>query len=203
MERMSNKIDQREVFKSLAKFQQEVPVLLKGSEAYGYKYIQLGHMIAQINPLLKKHGLGFTQLVNGKGLTTVLFHAESGQCIQAHCDIPEATMKGMNAFQTAGAGITYFRRYALGALLGIITDKDTDANIYKSTTKQEVKKLEDNTITKATLNINDKEIWKKVLSYIAENKSQGLPSIVKTLERKYKVTADVKKEIHKQLKSAK
>ena len=34
---------------------------------------------------------------------------------------------GINAFQVYGSAITYFRRYALSSLLGIITDKDTDA----------------------------------------------------------------------------
>ena len=34
----------------------------------------------------------------------------------------------MNAFQVYGSAITYFRRYALSSMLGIITDKDTDAS---------------------------------------------------------------------------
>jgi molecular chaperone GrpE (heat shock protein) len=33
----------------------------------------------------------------------------------------------MNIFQSAGAGVTYFRRYSLSCLLGIVTDVDTDA----------------------------------------------------------------------------
>jgi len=33
----------------------------------------------------------------------------------------------MNIFQTAGSGITYFRRYALSSMLGIVTDVDLDA----------------------------------------------------------------------------
>ena len=76
-------MESKNIYKALADFQQEVPVLLKGTDGYGYKYIQLEHIIAQINPLLKKHNLGFTQLVDGEGnyhgLTTILFHHPSGE----------------------------------------------------------------------------------------------------------------------------
>ena len=35
--------------------------------------------------------------------------------------------KGMNEFQVLGSAVTYIRRYALSSMLGIVTDKDTDA----------------------------------------------------------------------------
>jgi hypothetical protein len=34
----------------------------------------------------------------------------------------------MNEYQSFGSGITYYRRYALSAALGLVTDKDTDAS---------------------------------------------------------------------------
>ena len=33
----------------------------------------------------------------------------------------------MNDYQAYGSGVTYFRRYALSSMLGLITDKDIDA----------------------------------------------------------------------------
>jgi hypothetical protein len=33
----------------------------------------------------------------------------------------------MNDYQAYGSGITYYRRYALSSMLGLVTDKDTDA----------------------------------------------------------------------------
>ena len=33
----------------------------------------------------------------------------------------------MNEFQVLGSAITYIRRYALSSMLGLVTDKDTDA----------------------------------------------------------------------------
>ena len=115
------------IFKALADFQQECPVIHKGTTGYGYTYADLPQILEVINPLLKKHGLGFTQLLTEEGLLTVIFHAKSGECIEGTCPIPATTLKGMNDYQSFGSGITYYRRYALSSALGIVTDKDTDA----------------------------------------------------------------------------
>ena len=191
-------MEKKNIYKALAKFQQEVPVLLKGTDGYGYKYIQLEHIIAQINPLLKKHDLGFTQLIDGSGLTTVLFHHPSGEDISSSCIIPECDMKGMNKFQSAGAGITYFRRYALSSMLGIISDQDTDAKVY--TTVAPKIKVKSEAITKVTLEVDSKD-WINVLKYISnsEIKALGLPVIVEQLQKKFNITAKTKKELSKHI----
>ena len=125
---MENKV---ELFKAIARFQQEAPVLLKDTDGYGYKYVTFDHIVAQIKPQLLKCNLGFTQLVEGRGLTTIVFHTESGESIEGTAEIPDIDMKGMNKYQSFGAGITYYRRYALSSMLGLLSDKDVDANIYK------------------------------------------------------------------------
>lgn len=117
----------KNLFKALADFQQEVPVIHKGTQGYGYSYADLPKIFEVINPLLKKHGLGFTQLINGQKIVTVLFHVESGERIDSETDIPMIQLKGMNDYQSFGSGITYYRRYCLSTILGIVTDKDTDA----------------------------------------------------------------------------
>jgi hypothetical protein len=118
----------KHLFKALADFQQEVPVIHKGTQGYGYSYADLPKIFEVINPLLQKHGLGFTQLINGQQIVTVLFHFESGESIESKTDIPQGVqLKGMNDFQVLGSAITYLRRYALSSILGIVTDKDTDA----------------------------------------------------------------------------
>lgn len=121
----------KNLFKSLASFQQEVPVIHKGTQGYGYSYADLPKILEVINPLLKKHGLGFTQqLTNNEGqncLKTVVFH-ESGEFMESECMIPYVQLKGMNDYQGFGSGVTYFRRYALSSALGLVTDKDTDAS---------------------------------------------------------------------------
>ncbi len=119
----------KNLFKALADFQQEVPVIHKATQGYGYTYADLPKIFEAINPLLKKHGLGFTQLINGTDLITILFHVESGEVIESKTAIPQnVQLKGMNDYQVLGSAITYLRRYALSSLLGIVTDKDTDAS---------------------------------------------------------------------------
>lgn len=118
----------KNLFKALADFQQEVPVIHKATQGYGYSYSDLPKIFSVINPLLKKHGLGFTQLINNEGVNTILFHVESGEEIESTTPIPQnVQLKGMNDFQVLGSAITYIRRYAISSMLGIVTDKDTDA----------------------------------------------------------------------------
>ncbi len=61
-------------------------------------------------------------------LKTVLFHIESGEMIDSETLIPYVQLKGMNDYQSFGSGVTYFRRYCLSSILGLVTDKDTDAS---------------------------------------------------------------------------
>ena len=119
----------KNIYKALAKFQQEVPVILKATSGYGYQYADLPAIFEVINPLLKNNGLGFYQAVNGTKIKTVIFHIESGETIESETDIPQGvSLKGMNDFQVLGSAITYIKRYALSSLLGLVTDKDTDAS---------------------------------------------------------------------------
>jgi len=53
--------------------------------------------------------------------------------------------------------------------------------------------------THYTLDVGD-DNWEKVMTYVATNKKLGLETIIKQLSRKYKVTANVKKEINKVIK---
>jgi len=134
----------KNLFKALAEFQQSVPVIFKDTTAGPYKYADLPAIFEIINPLLKSHGLGFCQLIQGTQLETIVFHVESGEQIKSMTDIPQGIqLRGMNDFQVLGSAITYLRRYALSAALGLVTDKDTDAGgeQTKATPKSDTKWL--------------------------------------------------------------
>jgi hypothetical protein len=122
----------KHLFKALADFQQEVPTIHKGTQGYGYSYSDLPAIFKVINPLLQKHGLGFIQSINSNDgdnyLNTIVFHSESAEKIESNTLIPIVSLKGMNDYQSFGSGITYYRRYALASMLGLVTDKDTDAS---------------------------------------------------------------------------
>jgi hypothetical protein len=91
---------------------------------FGNKYATLAAIVEAVAPALHKAGLAVVQLVTGPGrVKTVLCHT-SGQYISAEVELPP--VKGDP--QAAGSAITYARRYALPAILGIATDEDDDGN---------------------------------------------------------------------------
>ena len=126
----------KNLFKALAEFQYEVPVILKETTAgqgnFSYQYSDLPAIFKVINPLLQKHGLGFTQVTEFKDghdyLVTILFHVESGETMETRLRLMlDVELKGQNIFQSYGSQLTYFRRYGISQILGLVTDKDTDA----------------------------------------------------------------------------
>jgi hypothetical protein len=128
------------------------------------QYVSLDNLLNVIRPLLSENGLVVVQQLAGEYMTTVLYHS-SGQFIGANMPFnPMNGNKGTNALQELGGGITYAKRYSLGALLQISVDVDTDANnspIQKEQlTKSSKKKVE----TIAQLN--------KIVDWIAEDFSR-------------------------------
>ena len=65
------------------------------------------------------------------GLVTKLTHAESGQWQSslAVVPLPKADPQGV------GISMTYMRRYALSAMLGIVTEEDTDGELPQNRSK--------------------------------------------------------------------
>jgi len=117
----------KNLIKSLSDFQNECPIIHKDTKGHNYTYADLPQIFSVINPLLKKHKLCFTQLLENDGIKTILFHVESGEQLESFTQIPKVKLGNMNDYQAYGSGVTYFRRYALSSMLGIITDKDIDA----------------------------------------------------------------------------
>ena len=106
------------------------------------RYADLGSIIEAARPVMTKNGLTFTQLVyrdeTGIGVETVLMHA-SGEWISSRLSVEVGEERGKSTAQVAGSVITYLRRYALAAILGIYADEDTDGNGHeKQPQKREV-----------------------------------------------------------------
>ena len=182
------------LFKALAEFQQKVPAIHQNTKGFSYTYANLAQIFETINPLLKESGLGFTQLLGNnelgfKTIETNIFHAESGESISSTMIIPnDVTLKGMNEFQITGSAITYYRRYSLSAILGLVTDKDTDAAGEQQ--KAPAKKAPRKPIKKDVLNSSHK-VWKNVVV--------GLKSgyTIEQVKAKYEVSKEVEEELLK------
>src|SRR5271169_2681095 len=110
---------------ALTKFQKDVENVPKDAvnPFFKSKYASLENVIATVRPHMAKHGLSFSQFPDGDGLTTVLMHS-SGEWLQATSKMTpkDATPQGQ------GSAITYLRRYALSAVLGLATEDDDDGN---------------------------------------------------------------------------
>jgi hypothetical protein len=117
----------KNLIKALSEFQNECPIIHKDTKGHNYTYADLPQIFSVINPLLNKHKLCFTQLLENDGIRTILFHVESGEQLESFTTIPLVKLGSMNEYQSYGAAVSYFRRYCLSSCLGLVTDKDTDA----------------------------------------------------------------------------
>src|SRR3990167_1270934 len=115
----------KELATALVEFQKEVEAVKKDGTNPFYKstYATFQNVIETIREPLAKNGLSFSQAPDGDGLCTILMHT-SGEFIKA---TGKMTPKD-NTPQGQGSAITYMRRYALSAILGIATEDDDDGN---------------------------------------------------------------------------
>lgn len=108
-------------------FQSKMGKILKESrnDFVGNAYASLPHVLESIIPILQESGLVFTQFPIGKhSLTTLLAHPQSGEWIRGSYEMTPLKQDP----QGVGSAITYMRRYALSAVLGLNIDKDDDGN---------------------------------------------------------------------------
>ena len=164
MENRNEKVG-TELLKAIMQFQEECPILYKDSSSYSGNYVGLTKVDATIKPLLRKHGLIYTQFLTGVSVNTTVWHVETGQHISESFEIPDVQpSKGMNGYQNIGSGITYIRRYALCSALGVIADADKDASGLVLSTDEYVSEL------KGCQNIEELEnLYKSLSSTIKRN----------------------------------
>jgi len=125
-----NKSDSiNEIAIALSAVQGEIKDVHKEKSGYGYKYADLSQVLDIARPLLHKHGLAITQLCGSADekvtVETVLMHT-SGQWLSGTIEMLPEKGKGRSSAQDVGAVISYARRYALAAIIGV-TQTDNDA----------------------------------------------------------------------------
>lgn len=113
-----------EIAKALGQFQYSIGSISKDATNpfFKSKYATLEHIITSTKDALAKNKLTYSQFPDGEGLTTILMH-ESGEWIKATMTVHMGAKP-----QDQGSALTYARRYALSAVLGIATDEDDDGN---------------------------------------------------------------------------
>lgn len=123
---MEKSLSIKEIATALCNFQGSIAKIIKTetNPFFKSKYADLPAILDSIREPLKDNGLSFVQFPSGEhALTTLLMHT-SGEWIQDTFSMTPAK----NDPQGLGSVITYQRRYALGAILGLSIDEDDDAN---------------------------------------------------------------------------
>ena len=115
---------------ALLKVQKELPKLKLNKEGAGqvgsrsYSYLTLEDLHAEVLPLLNKHGLVWVTLPVADGLACKLWHASDADRIEFL--IPYGLGDTFTP-QELGSAISYARRYALMAAVGVVPhDEDDD-----------------------------------------------------------------------------
>lgn len=114
----------------------EAKVELKSGGSYEHKFADLPGILATVRPVLGKHGISFMQVpsqINGSNyLVTRLMHG-SGQWIQSALPLSPIGER----IQAWGGQITFLKRYALSAILGVAGENDDDdANAWVGNTAE-------------------------------------------------------------------
>tara|TARA_R110000796_G_scaffold139823_3_gene255954 strand:+ start:1417 stop:1965 length:549 start_codon:yes stop_codon:yes gene_type:complete len=113
------------------KVSQQLPVFKNEKKGFKFKYTELDTITKALHPILKSTEIGYTHTTNFKDglntLTTTVFDLFSGESISSTLVIPEGVkLAGMNDYQSLGSALTYFRRYTLLIIFGILTGDDVD-----------------------------------------------------------------------------
>lgn len=177
---------------ALAKFQgsleqpslnSEVKVRTKTGGEYKFKYADLSECKRAAKQPLADNELSVCQLIEDDySIRTILLHS-SGQWISSKVRMPSNTADA----QSIGSAITYAKRYAFCAILGIVADDDEDANIASGNTAQkELPKELPKKLPKKTANSR----VKKELTRDHLNNESAMKSISEWLYNKEKIAKE-------------
>lgn len=135
---------EKTIYSRIIDFQKSMPTIKKDetNPFYKSKYAPLDSIQKAIQEPLANAGLGYIQEATNEGLKTVLFDVDGNT---KEFNYP-AVFQGKP--QEIGSTMTYAKRYALTACLGLIIEgEDDDGNTAQNSQKQEYKKPQTQTTT--------------------------------------------------------
>jgi len=112
-----------------------VTVKMASGGSYQFAYAPLDTILHAVRPALAANGLALTQLLGDGKLVTRLLHAGGGSLDSV---LPLSSMADPQKF---GSLLTYLRRYAITALLGVAAEEDDDGNHAVGNHAEPAKKL--------------------------------------------------------------
>lgn len=166
--------EKKSIYQRLVAFQGESPITKKDEENpfYKSKYAPLDAIQEAIQPVLARHELGYMFQPTSEGLKAILFDVDDNTIEFVY----PANLSGKP--QEIGSNITYAKRYALTAMLGlIVADEDDDGN--KANDQKEAKVEKKNTkpwfnfpeLTEFKTRIKNQDV-KQMTAYVNDINSQ-------------------------------
>lgn len=123
------------IYARIYELQQECPIVGKSAQGYNYKYTPLDQLWDAVRPLFAKQRIGWTcesgyTTVKGDDMTPAFIYGTM-KVIVYNVDKPEQRIVNEYAYrmdkpQDVGKCETYYRRYALLKILGIVSGGEDD-----------------------------------------------------------------------------
>lgn len=166
----------------LLEFQKLIRSVSKDSKGYGYTYASLDNIVETITPALEKAGLGYMHTFSDNTIICTIFNKE-GETINSELSLVIDNAGKMSASQQQGSAITYARRYTLSAILGLVTDEDTDGATMTPKTSQNTSTRQ-NIKPKSVVKTGD-DTYLKIID--AFEKYSDFDSLKKQVQAKYSI----------------
>jgi hypothetical protein len=122
----------KNLLKSLASFQQEVPVIHKATQGYGYSYADLPKIFEVINPLLKNTDLDSLRHYTQRRCQLHCYNGIPRRDWRTHRKLNSYSLRSVERYERLS--VLRFRCDVLPSLcisvlhFRLVTDKDTDAS---------------------------------------------------------------------------
>jgi hypothetical protein len=166
----------KELLSKISEVKSEIGTLSKNASNpfFKSKYLDLGEILSNLEPILQKHKLLLLQPVLDNSVYTEIHDLESGEIIKSAIPLPN-----IQDPQKIGSAITYYRRYSLQSLLALQTDDD-DGN--KASQKEVAKDAtaEISKLLESSKDISELETNYKSLSESDKKKFANLTTAIKT-----------------------
>ena len=98
-------------------------------------YVSLDSIVEKLTPYLDKHNLLITHFTHNSEIVTKVIDTDEEWEVESRFPLIDS-----NDPQKLGSCITYAKRYNLGQIFNIITDRDDDGNEASEVEKKEIKK---------------------------------------------------------------
>lgn len=168
----------KELLKKIALVKTEIGTLSKNASNpfFKSKYLDLGEILTNLEPLLAKHNLLLLQPISSVCVSTEIYDTESGDKVTSCIPLPQITDP-----QKIGSAITYYRRYSLQSLLALQTDDD-DGNKASQPEKKETlkdKTAEISALLEGSKTLEELQINYKSLTDAEQKKFASLTTAIK------------------------